>query len=72
MVDGTHFINTGSVGRPKDGDWRADYVLLDIGEGDVRAEFIRVEYDLERAMDGVRRSDLPDEFAEYLHMGGKL
>ncbi len=22
-VNGIHFVNTGSVGRPKDGDWRA-------------------------------------------------
>ncbi|HEX8211981.1 MAG TPA: metallophosphoesterase family protein [Longimicrobium sp.] len=71
VVDGMHFVNTGSVGRPKDGDWRAGYVLLDVGDGDVRAEFIRVEYDLERAMDGIRRSDLPEEFAEYLRTGGK-
>ena len=33
VVDGIHFVNTGSVGRPKDGDWRAGYVLLDLGAG---------------------------------------
>jgi predicted phosphodiesterase len=33
-VEGIHFVNTGSVGRPKDGDPRAGYVLLDVG-GDV-------------------------------------
>ncbi len=42
-VEGVHFVNTGSVGRPKDGDWRAGYVLLDVGEGDVGVEFVRVE-----------------------------
>jgi predicted phosphodiesterase len=70
-VGGIHFVNTGSVGRPKDGDWRAGYVLLDVGEGSVGVEFIRVEYDLERAMQGIRRSDLPDDFAEYLRTGGR-
>ena len=30
VVGGVHFINTGSVGRPKDGDWRAGYVVLDV------------------------------------------
>jgi predicted phosphodiesterase len=70
-VGGIHFVNTGSVGRPKDGDWRAGYVVLSVdGEG-VEAELVRVEYDLERAMDGIRRSDLPDDFAEYLRTGGK-
>ncbi len=71
-VDGIQFVNTGSVGRPKDGDWRTGYVLLDAGDGGVRAEFVRVEYDLERAVEGIRRSDLPDEFAEYLRTGGKV
>ena len=34
-------------------------------------EFVRVEYDLERAMEGIRTRDLPDDFAEYLRTGGK-
>jgi predicted phosphodiesterase len=70
-IGGIHFVNTGSVGRPKDGDWRAGYVLLEVGGGSVGAEFIRVEYDLERAMQGIRQSDLPDDFAEYLRTGGR-
>lgn len=71
-VDGIHFVNTGSVGRPKDGDWRAGYVLLTIGDGPVAVEFVRVEYDLERAMRGIRESELPDDFAEYLRFGGQV
>jgi predicted phosphodiesterase len=70
-VGGIHFVNTGSVGRPKDGDWRAGYAVLELGEGPVSVEFIRVEYDLERAMRGIRESDLPDDFAEYLRTGGR-
>jgi predicted phosphodiesterase len=69
-IEGIHFVNTGSVGRPKDGDWRAGYVLLTVADGSVRPEFVRVEYDLERGMRGIRESDLPDEFAEYLRTGG--
>lgn len=71
VVEGIHFVNTGSVGRPKDGDRRAGYVLLDVGEGEPRVEFVRVEYDLERAADAILRSDLPDDFADYLRTGGK-
>jgi predicted phosphodiesterase len=70
-VDGIHFVNTGSVGRPKDGDWRAGYVLLDVGADAVGVEVVRVEYDLERAMQGIRQSELPDDFAEYLRSGGQ-
>ena len=69
-VNGIHFVNTGSVGRPKDGDWRAGYVVLDVAASAVTVEFIRAEYDLERAMRGIRESDLPDDFAEYLRTGG--
>jgi predicted phosphodiesterase len=70
-VAGIHFVNTGSVGRPKDGDWRAGYVLLDAGGASVGVQFIRVEYDLERALRGIRESELPDEFANHLETGGR-
>lgn len=69
-VDGIHFINAGSVGRPKDGDWRACFVVLEVAGGEVRVEFVRVEYDLQAAMAAIRESELPDEFAEYLRTGG--
>ncbi|HEX7240768.1 MAG TPA: metallophosphoesterase family protein [Longimicrobiaceae bacterium] len=69
-VEGVRFVNTGSVGRPKDGDWRAGYVLLDMTGDAPEVEHVRVEYDLERAMEGVLRSGLPDDFAEYLRTGG--
>ena len=70
-VDGVRFVNTGSVGRPKDGDARAGWVLLGAGEAGTDARFVRVDYDLARAMDGIRASTLPDDFAEYLRTGGK-
>lgn len=71
-VDGVHFVNTGSVGRPKDGDWRAGYVILEVGGKEVNVTFVRVEYDLERAMQGIRKSSLPDAFAEDLATGGSM
>jgi predicted phosphodiesterase len=71
VVGGVHFINTGSVGRPKDGDWRAGYVVLEAGQGEMRVEFARVEYDVERAMQGIRLSELPNDLADYLWTGGQ-
>jgi predicted phosphodiesterase len=71
VVEGIHFVNTGSVGRPKDGDWRAGYVVLTV-DGDVGVDFVRVEYDVRRAAEAIRASTLPDEFAEYLETGGVL
>lgn len=70
VVDGVHYVNTGSVGRPKDGDWRAGYVVLDVAPGRVAVEIARIEYDVEAAMRGIRDSTLPVEFAEYLRTGG--
>lgn len=70
IVGGVHFVNTGSVGRPKDGDWRAGYVLLDVSAEPPRVEFRRVEYDVEKAAQAILASTLPDEFADYLRTGG--
>jgi predicted phosphodiesterase len=70
-IQGIHFVNTGSVGRPKDGDWRAGYVVLEVDGGQVVVGFRRLEYDLARAMEAIRASELPDAFAEYLRTGGK-
>lgn len=73
LVDGVHLVNTGSVGRPKDGDWRAGFVLVDVeASGDISVEFVRVAYDLEQSIEAIRRSELPDDFAEYLRYGGQV
>jgi len=71
VVDGVHYVNTGSVGRPKDGDWRAGYVMLTVTEGGITSEVVRVEYDVERTASAILGSTLPDEFAVYLRSGGK-
>jgi predicted phosphodiesterase len=73
VVDGIHFLNTGSVGRPKDGDSRAGFALVDIDAASgITVEFARVEYDVEQAMDAIHRSELPDDFADYLRYGGQV
>ena len=68
-VEGIHFVNTGTVGRPKDGDWRAGYTIIEIGTGKIGVEYVRVEYDVERAVRGIKDSGLPDDFAEILRNG---
>ena len=69
-VEGIHFINTGSVGRPKDGDWRAGYVRLTFGDAKPEVEFVRVPYDVDGAAAGVLAAGLPEEFAAFLRSGG--
>ena len=68
-----HLINTGSVGKPKDGDVRACYVILTIDASantktrdGIQLEFIRVKYDVEKAAQAVELSLLPDDFADNL------
>lgn len=71
-IEGIHFVNTGSVGRPKDGDPRAGYALIGMGGKAATIEMVRVEYDVQRAVDAIRASELPDDFAEILRTGGAL
>jgi predicted phosphodiesterase len=70
VVEGVQFVNTGSVGRPKDGDPRAGYVLCTTEGSGVRIEFVRVAYDVDEAARGIRGSELPAEFADFLRSGG--
>lgn len=72
-----HAINIGSVGKPKYGDPRACYVLIEwegdldlIDKNDLKTEFIRVAYDVEKAAKAVEESPLPVEFADMLRNGG--
>jgi len=69
-VEGVQFVNTGSVGRPKDGDPRAGYVLLTTEGSGVRVEFVRVAYDVDEAARAIRENELPAEFADFLRSGG--
>lgn len=68
-VNGTLFINTGSIGKPKDGDPRAGYVLLTL-DNNVSVDYRRVQYDVEAAAEAVRASGLPHYFADLLVSGG--
>src|SRR6185503_10056010 len=72
VVGDVHFVNTGSVGRPKDGDWRAGYVVIEFAGPEPSIEFRRVEYDVDLAAKAILDGALPSEFAEYLRTGGKL
>ena len=66
QVAGVLFVNDGSVGKPKDGDVRAAYALLDIQAGKVVASIRRVAYDVVAAAAAVRKSGLPPRFADLL------
>lgn len=64
---GVLFVNCGSVGKPKDGDPRAAYALLehDAGAG-VRASIVRVPYDAATVAREIASAGLPGEYGEKL------
>jgi predicted phosphodiesterase len=71
-----HAINIGSVGKPKDKDPRGGYVLLNINpdssvqdKNSITAEFIRFNYNVEKAAKAVENSPLPNEYADMLRNG---
>jgi putative phosphoesterase len=65
-LGGKYLINTGSVGKPKDGDTRAGYVILTLTENTVEIENIRIAYDVEMMAKAIEVTELPKEFADAL------
>lgn len=68
-----HAINIGSVGKPKDGDPRSCYAIVELrpdtkltNPDGIQVDFIRVPYDVEKAAQAVEASPLPSEFAQML------
>lgn len=71
VIDGIHYLNAGSVGRPKDGDPRACHAIIDIdAAGAIAVNIRRTEYDVDFAAGAIEASELPDDFALYLRRGG--
>jgi len=65
---GVLFVNCGSVGKPKDGDPRGAFAVLDATSGDLRVAIERVPYDADAVAAEVRAAGLPGEFADKLVM----
>jgi putative phosphoesterase len=64
---GVRFVNCGSVGKPKDGDPRGAFAVLEATPNEVRASIERVAYDADAVAAEVRDAvGLPDEFADKL------
>ena len=69
LSNGHQIINAGSVGKPKDDDPRAGYIVVKVDNGEVSVEFIRVPYDVEKAARAIENTQMPDEYAEMLRLG---
>ena len=62
-----YIINVGSVGQPRDGDWRACYCVYDPDRKEINLR--RIEYDLETAQKKIVDAGLPGVLAERLAFG---
>ncbi|MEO5722705.1 MAG: metallophosphoesterase family protein [Chthoniobacterales bacterium] len=62
-----YFINTGSVGQPRDGDPRAAYCIYDAERNMVEQR--RLKYDLPSAQKKIIQAGLPRLLAERLELG---
>jgi predicted phosphodiesterase len=62
-----YMINPGSVGQPRDGDWRAAFALFDT-EAQV-VHFHRVPYNLKAAQERILSANLPTRLATRLAAG---
>jgi predicted phosphodiesterase len=62
-----YFVNPGSVGQPRDGDWRASYVVFD--EEKRTLILRRLRYDLTTTQRKIVAAGLPSKLAERLALG---
>ncbi len=63
----TYLVNPGSVGQPRDRDWRAAFALYDDALG--RVTYFRVPYDVRLAQMRIQRAGLPDMLGSRLRLG---
>lgn len=71
-----HVINAGSVGKPKHGNNKACYVLLDINESiqlndpsSIAVQFFYVPYDVERVIEKIHTNGLDNAYDDFLLHG---
>ncbi len=66
------YINPGSVGRPDDGDPRASYAILTLGDKNPQVTHFRVEYNVSEAAEAIYTNGLPRAFGEMILKGRDL
>jgi|SRR5271165_4482734 len=65
-----YLINPGSVGQPRDNDWRAAFALYESNEGaSATVTFFRAPYDVQATQARVLAANLPERLAVRLALG---
>ncbi|HEX9871778.1 MAG TPA: metallophosphoesterase family protein [Candidatus Tectomicrobia bacterium] len=65
--DHGYVFNVGSVGQPRDGDWRPSYAILDTTA--CTFELRRIEYDVDLASEKIARLGFPQTLSQRLFLG---
>ena len=65
--DARYLINPGSVGQPRDNDWRAAFALFDSDKYSVT--YYRIPYPVKKAQQRIIEAQLPERLATRLSVG---
>ena len=66
--DRKFLINPGSVGQPRDGNWRTSFAVMEFEDG-VTVDHRRLEYNAEETRDMILRAGLPQKLGDRLLVG---
>jgi len=70
VINKKYIVNAGSAGKPKHGNPRATYVILDIKENSIDFISREVAYDNEKIAQSIENTkDLPSDFADLFRKG---
>ncbi|MCT2406957.1 metallophosphoesterase [Chryseobacterium antibioticum] len=59
-------INCGSVGRSKEENRLASYLILTMNEEQILPEIVQIDYPLEQTVHGIEESGIPNYYASFL------
>lgn len=70
VFEGKHFINAGSVGKPKHGNSNATYIIVDTEDGHIKVDIIEVAYPLNDLIAAIKDSKfISDKLIPMLEEG---
>ncbi|MCF8296588.1 MAG: metallophosphatase family protein [Bacteroidales bacterium] len=69
LFSGQTWVNTGSVGQPRDLDNRASYLIIDES---FNVDFVRISYDYMKVVDAMKKNGFEDYISDTLITGKKI
>lgn len=66
FYDQTWAVNCGSVGRSKEENRLASYLVLTLDEEKITPEIVQLPYSVDETARQIRKSDIPDYYASFL------